>query len=424
MTPIEHGTTTRFLGRALVLGLVVFGAVRLAIAGSGVSGGSARSSVTVSGTLTGVPGAPMATFHFRHGATEVCSPPPSVTISNLDPVTHSFSVEVPVDNCPALFDGSDVSVTIDVNGVTGVVSAQAINPVPYAHYASHVGTPDCPVGYERDPSERTLLLCRRMLSATEADEVVRVGSGAAAFWIDRFEATVCPSQDGPCSAALNTGTETDLTTRGLPRSGDWRGVTPPMFARSVAYSSPPTRWVTWFQAQELCRASGKRLPTGEEWLTAARGASETGCQTSASGPRNTADGATCLSEWGVRDMVGNVSEWTTDWYAGTVGVPQVIPVGDGGVMVPPSTHDTCSSAPGAECSAWPDRVAYGDDITKNVSGGVHSLFGGPRTAALPASAQRGGAFSSGAGAGRYFLALIDAPSHWRPDVGFRCVIPR
>lgn len=141
----------RTVGCTLALGVAIFGVVRLAIANPGVAGGPARSSVTVAGTLTGVSGTPSATFHFRDGAAEMCSPPPRVVIANLDPATRAFSAEVPIDNCAGLFDGSDVSVTVDVNETSGVVSSQTINPVPYAHFASSAGRLDS-LNYDFTPT--------------------------------------------------------------------------------------------------------------------------------------------------------------------------------------------------------------------------------------------------------------------------------
>jgi hypothetical protein len=115
---------------------------------------------------------------------------------------------------------------------------------------------------------------------------------------------------------------------------------------------PPTQRVRpWFQAQEACGASGKRLPTGAVWLRAASGTNDPGandgtggaCVTNASGPRATGQGTTCPSAWGALDTVGNVLEWTADWYAGA---------GSGSAIVNNGVPN------------WPSE--YNGDVTVNV----------------------------------------------------------
>ena len=97
-------------------------------------------------------------------------------------------------------------------------------------------------------------------------------------------------------------------------------------------------------------------------------------------------------------MVGNLWELTDEWYAGLSG----------------------SGTDGR--TDWPSD--YGGDGPWNLTPSVHNRPGSTRNFAIPAVAERGGAWPSGTTAGRFALLLVDGPSNWTGGVGFRCVIPR
>jgi hypothetical protein len=108
-------------------------------------------------------------------------------------------------------------------------------------------------------------------------------------------------------------------------TGNW---TDPLFAVSVA-GVEPTSCVTWFQAEQACALSGKRLLTNQEWQRAAAGTPDPGtddggtdCNIGGLGmPSNTGSRANCASNWGTFDMVGNVAEWVADWTAQPTACP-------------------------------------------------------------------------------------------------------
>lgn len=371
----------------------VIGAMRIAGA---VPGGETRPSLSFAGTLTGTTGGQMLTFAFKRGTMTVCSPRVNVTPGP----TGAFNVEVPLMGCPTgLFDGGDVTFDVTV-GSTVLARDQAVNPVPYARYADRVGTPDCPTGYDRDSSATGIILCRR-----GQDEVVRVGTGASAFWIDRYEASVWQNPDG-------TGTQYGAGGDNYPSTFPDNGQARPsnfVFAVSKAGVTPSGN-LTWFQSGVACRASGKRLMTRDEWFIAASGTEDPGastgaggaCVTSGGSTRETGRGVGCASIWGAQDMIGNVFEYTDEWYAGL---------------------NSTTSEP---FNPWPSvgSALYGADLTWNVDSRAYPGGGLPYSPGLPAAALRGGDANNGNGSGIFALYLSGAPSAFDSTRGFRCVIPR
>jgi hypothetical protein len=260
------------------------------------------------------------------------------------------------------------------------------------------------------PAHATTLRC--------PPDSVKVGNAC----VDTYEASVW--QIAPANTTLvrkvQTGRATlaDLTAGGatlvsssvcnlpgfplnFPRTGNWTplaGSNPPspgIYAVSVP-GVLPSRCITWFQANQACLLSGKRLLTNREWQGAAAGTPDlpddglATCVTSSVGPADTGSRASCKSVWGAFDMAGNVNEWVGDWADRAIG-----------------------------CTNWPPAL-----------GGDFSCFGGPGTTgnpgeesgtlSFPGALNRGGSWADGTNAGVFAVDAGTNPSLRSSAIGFRC----
>ena len=91
-----------------------------------------------------------------------------------------------------------------------------------ASLTSHV----CPLGYTNDTTVTTYTVCKK-----GADEMVKVGTGMSAFWIDRYEASVWSNADGTGSQYGAIGSTGTLVSPDYPDT----------FRRTVQRSPPSLR---------------------------------------------------------------------------------------------------------------------------------------------------------------------------------------
>jgi formylglycine-generating enzyme required for sulfatase activity len=363
---------------AIVL-LIAVGALTVAIvAVRAEPGGATRDSFAFAGRLTPPqPGPHDFTFTFRAEG-DTTRTPCAVTSANVD-VRDDGTFEAPIDigSC-ALFDGTDVVMDIAVDGTPitpdaalAVDGAFPIHPVPYARYADRVGVPECPPTYARGTDTNlpaSVILCTR----SDGDEMVRVGgTGPSAFWVDRYESSICPGDPG----TLGTLPGQNTTMRACSRAG----------GNSVA--------VSWFQALAMCGNSGKRMCSNAEWQLAAQDTVSASCVLS--GSVMPADPTrACRSRWGAADLVGNRYEWVAEWMPG------------GRSLANPNTWMPWGTDYGG------DQAAYFDSNV-NVGGGGGNVDG------LPAAVLRGGGAGDGARAGVFNIDISAAPSY---SAGFRCCV--
>jgi formylglycine-generating enzyme required for sulfatase activity len=238
--------------------------------------------------------------------------------------------------------------------------------------------------------------------------------------IDTYEASVwqiAPSetalvkkvQSGKVTLAdLTKGGATQLAPAGtcglpidyglnFPGTGNWTPVlgskppSPGVYAVAIP-GVLPSACITWFQANQACALSGKRLVRNDEWQRAAAGTPDPGtdngttdCNISSGNPANTGSRSSCKSSWGAFDMVGNVEEWVADWA---------------------DRNDTgcTNSADGFGFAGPDDRICLGGD-------GVLQA---------PGALIRGGNWFDGAKAGVFAVFSFNGPGNSFFTIGFRC----
>ena len=186
--------------------------------------------------------------------------------------------------------------------------------------------------------------------------------------VDQYEASVWSRH--PARNGNPRGKRYGLEPDDSRCSFDGNNCTGRIFAASVP-GVLPSRYHTWFQAQQACLSVGKRLPTNAEWQGAAAGTPDTGdaddhvntCNTDGHFTEITTTGsrANCVSNFGVFDMVGNVSEMVADWIQG------------GGRPWRPTEN--------LDAPTDPDRA--GDEFGQDIMRGINPAPGGREGSTFP-----------------------------------------
>lgn len=162
----------------------------------------------------------------------------------------------------------------------------------------------------------------------------------------------------------------------------------------------PWGHVTLSQAQRICAASGKRLPTNEEWYRAALGTERTkGCHIT-DGNASETGSPDCVSDVGAQDMIGNLWEWVDGEVVAGVYENRTLP--EEGYV---SSVDKDGIALSSQENP---HVLYGEDYVWTNSDGVRGMV-------------RGGFFGAGSDAGLHALNASVEPSFSSAGIGFRCV---
>jgi serine/threonine-protein kinase len=166
------------------------------------------------------------------------------------------------------------------------------------------------------------------LSSRAGMTKVNPKDGLRYVWIPPGTFTMgCSAADSECYANEKPAHKVTIT------KGFWLGqteVTQAAYQRVVGTNpsyfkgaSLPVEEVGWDEAQAYCQAVGGRLPTEAEWENAARAGSgwsrygdieHIAWYSSNIGGHTQEVAQKEANAWGLYDMLGNVWEWTADWY--------------------------------------------------------------------------------------------------------------
>ncbi len=234
---------------------------------------------------------------------------------------------------PARNDGGQDSASLTAGSGKGAASAA---PMPAA---------SCPAGMAMVPGGRFFMGSDDDLDAERPAHKVTL----RAYCMDKLEVTAdayrACSDRGDCKRTVPTNKWEGITTK------DSKAYDPLCNTQDTARGRHPMNCVDWNAADRFCKAAGKRLPSEAEWEFAARGSDGRKYPWGDAPPSAkhlNACGAECVawgkkhgaplealfaesdpfattapvgsfpegaSRWGIEDLVGNVWEWTADFYA-------------------------------------------------------------------------------------------------------------
>ncbi|MBI2213293.1 MAG: SUMF1/EgtB/PvdO family nonheme iron enzyme [Acidobacteria bacterium] len=189
------------------------------------------------------------------------------------------------------------------------------------------------------PQTWLLIGCVSGDDACADDEKPAHTVGVRGFWIARDEVTIeaftkwasanaVVAESAP-KGTIETGPDVDVVGRRRKEGISWSS---PQKKGQPADPTWPVALVTWDEATAYCKSAGGRLPTEAEWEAVARERDvrrtwSWGVEGRApAGVANTPGkgdsfavfapvGSFAPNRLGVRDLTGNVWEWTADWYA-------------------------------------------------------------------------------------------------------------
>jgi formylglycine-generating enzyme required for sulfatase activity len=274
--------------------------------------------VLVTSALTALAGCPRDPAFIECRDVTSCERfPGGVCLEN--PATGHQFCTYPDTQCPSGTRWSDLDVEDSISGMCVVIGQDAgVDAMPIDAAVDALPSPDAMTGEPGMVIVPAGIFLRGCNAATGddctgqfLDELPYSEITLTGFWIDETEVT---------QAAYKLCVDAAACTN---PSGNYNPVNRPTY---------PVSNVTWQQSVDFCTWAGKRLPTEAEWEKAARGTDGRKYPWGNLAPTcdrahylDCVDGSVSAipvgskpqgnSQYGARDMGGNVLEWVNDWYS-------------------------------------------------------------------------------------------------------------
>ena len=172
---------------------------------------------------------------------------------------------------------------------------------------------------DRDPNDMVEIPAGRFVMGSNAPDALDNERPAHEiyldrYWLDRYPVT--------CKQYLKFMQQGGYRHRKYWSQAGWQWLQqnpvdrPLYWSNSIDWHNHPVAGVSYYEAEAYANFVGKRLPTEAEWEKASQG-TELNCNHSgAIGHTTPVDTYSQSSQFGCRDMLGNVWEWTDSWFAG------------------------------------------------------------------------------------------------------------